>query len=264
MDACAHADVIDDPHGSVCTNCGQVFAEMIFDDTRPYEDFTPTRHTLRTRAWESDRDPETMLPNSKVKASDTTVNSVCNDLRLDDTVREVAKALHRDILKIRDFRGALFEVSAVSAVYFACRIRNVSRGEAEFAANISTITRSQLTAMNKQIRRVFEGTPHEHMFSSRLDPMHLIPRFLCAMAAGEFPIIPPDRVCAIRGRLEHILDAHREFLEGRTPECTCAAAGVVAIEAELGHAIDKRDVAGICGVSLASVGNIVKLIERDH
>lgn len=257
MTDCRHirCDIIEDRSGSICTRCGAVIDSFMFGDYVEHE-----HHHHHAPPPSPKKYYECSKTELRQRESADMISSVCRDMSLPDIVHKTAISLYKDVLEAKGFRGEQFKLSTVSAVYFACKFHKLSRGEVEFAANVPWVLRSKLTAMNKKIRRIFERSSYAHMFSQRLDPMHLVPRFLAVLSIDE-TLLPRHVIHPVRNRLETLLESWSEQLEGRTPECLCAAACTHAIEQELGFQIERKRVAERCGISLASIMNILKIIE---
>jgi transcription initiation factor TFIIIB Brf1 subunit/transcription initiation factor TFIIB len=192
---------------------------------------------------------------------------VCNALRLNDIVRNTAAEIHRTLLALKEstggFRGDHFKLSAASAAYYACMIHRVSRGEVEFSANIPEVARRRLTTMNKNVRRMLQGSPFAAMLHTPINPKHLIPRFIGALAVSP-SIIDSAANTTLRKYMEDVFDNERVavMIEGRTPECTCAAVAVLGIEHLQGAESDRLEVAKRCGVSVASINTIVNVLQK--
>lgn len=273
--------VIEDSGMCVCTGCGRVLEDYGFVSegtgtyvraATSYSNDSPQRrrrHPNIHGCWQHEKDPETQLTPAKIKASEATIAEVCQALQLNDAVRTCGCELHQTLLRLKEpsggFRGHQFRTSAISAVYFACILHKVSRAEVEFAANLSCISRSQLTTMNKLVRRLLCRTHYAPLLQKPLDPAQLVPRFLRALEEDP-PMYEKANSNAIRRVMEDLFgdDGIMASIEGRTPECTCAAAAVVAVERfARGHHVNRKEVALRCGVSFASINSIVHvLIQR--
>lgn len=270
--SCPHDenDIIEDPvSGRVCTQCGLVLDGTVFESSphnfRYEEPQSHSRQPMQRAErslYHTERDTETGVTAFKTSASRKAVGNVCSTLRLVENVRKTAEDMHLWCIRAKEatggFRGPHFHASAASAVYYACMFHGVSRGEVEFDANL-LLSRSRLTTMNKTIRRLLAGSPYAHRLQQPIDPRHLIPRFVATLCLAPC-IIPKENATQLRSAMERILsdDAIMTRLEGRTPECTCAAAAVKGIEDHLRVQCDRKEISYRCGVSPASINAIVK------
>lgn len=274
---CEHDErgIIDDPTGGrVCTNCGVVLDACVYDEApRSYDDESSTGGhgierakmcRVERQVFRSEKEPEFGVSASKLHSSKKAVGEICNALRLQDNVRRLAEEIHVFLIRAKEptggFRGHHFILSAASATYFACICRGVSRGEVEFAAN-AFLSRSHLTTMNKTVRRMLVDSPYGRGLQKPLNPMHLVPRFIAALCQTP-GIVDDTKTSALRRAMEDMLadDNVTGRLEGRTPECICAAIAVAGVERVLQKTCDRREVALRCGVSLASINAILRSI----
>ena len=272
---CDHDErfIVEDPaSGMVCTQCGAVLEFMSFDTLTFYEQELPSHHTLQedsgmTRVerhiWKTEKDPDSGLTAAKLKTSAKVIAEVCNALSLNDRIRSTACELHAEVLRLKEphggFRGQHFKTSAASAVYFACIIHHASRGEVEFAAN-ADVSRSALTTTNKIVRRLLSPTKYGALLHPPINPAHLTPRFVAALVQQP-PLFDQRLGERVRGLVESLLmdDTILSKVEGRTPECICAAACTLAIE-RVSAKCDRKEVSKRCGVSLASINAIIQLL----
>lgn len=286
MISCEHdqADVIDDPTcGTVCTRCGVVLDSVIFEQSPGYyasaeytRPATSSRSVKKTFArveqhvYRTERDPETGLTGSKIKESDRHIARICNDMRLPDAIRDTAVEIHRLAMRAKEhtggFRGKQFLASVASALYFACIIRNVARAESEFTANIPELDRGDLTRCNKIVRHLLRDAHFGHRLRAPIDPGKLIPRYVAALTLeSKVGLVEQRYVARVRKMMEDILYNPEmiEKLEGRTPECACASAFVVASEIVSGVPCDRKEVAARCGVSVASLAIISRIMNTN-
>jgi len=204
--SCAHPDekLIEDRlcGNVVCTGCGVVVESYVFDECAPFDPPAPSRPhkkpVVRCVRPEVDDLPPAIA--SKLPESVRIIKQICASLRLNESVQDIACEIHKEAIIKKaltgGFRGKSFKSSAVSAVYFACKLSNVARAEVEMHANYD-ITKTELSTMNKLVRQLLRASKYSEAMNAPLDPKQLLPRFIAAMSTHP-AVIPPERTRAVR------------------------------------------------------------------
>lgn len=241
VDACNHPDNqrIEDRHGGniICAACGYCFRDIMFDDRPTYHEQNQYG-AAATGSMEPERsDPLPPLVEQKLPRSRKLIKRIVDAMKLPEFIEVRAREIHKDALVARHadkgIRGKNFYASCASAVYYACKIEGIARGETEFQAN-TDLSLDLISSANKLVRRALANASYAEHLQTPIDARQMVPRFLAVMAQAP-ALIPPAKVQFIRSRVEEILGkAEVQYrMEGKTPECVCCGAIAAVMQEEI-------------------------------
>lgn len=160
------------------------------------------------------------------------IRRVCGSLSLPDATRDTACMLFEKAQDADLLRGRSIEGVAAAAIYVACRVRGVTRSQAELTA-VTKADEDELQvgydAMNRELG----------LQTGPIDPREYLPRFASDLE------LPTDVEAQAR---QFVDDLDPEYLSGRNP-CGIAAGCLYAAALESGHSITQQAVADVADVT---------------
>ena len=200
--------------------------------------------------------------NKKLLKPSETIRNMGHLLKLPDAIIALAITLLADAHAAGfGIRPTAINSTAASALYYACKIRDVDRAEIELASNCDVTTR-ELTISNKQFRRALAASPCAAKIYAPANPVRLIPRFLDVLCSEPALIRRGDKH-HIRRLSEDIghRACERGVLEGKTPECCCITFLFRALrQLEYPETII-HDVCTRCGLKPNTIENALSILE---